>query len=199
MDKIAELFENAAHETKQSNIEKAIKLYKEAVSLSGKDKRVQHLAHWGMGEIYLNNNEYEKAEHHLLEAIALAPEEPYYHYLLGCTYTYLHEIDKAIEHLHKAIEFDDSKDIYWGQLGWLTGFNKDVDKGIQYLKKSLSINPENTRALRDICMLYAKSGKLEVAMVCVEEAQKHDPHNEEISEIREMLGTFKDGFNKSKT
>lgn len=191
MDKIGKLFELADQETKAGNYHRAIEFYKEALELSQGNKKEQHLAYWGIGEIYLNNKRYDKAKYYLTKAIELDPDEPIYQYLLGCTYTYTKEIDKAIHHLEKAVHLDDSKDIYWGQLGWVYGYNCDLDRGIKYLKKSLSINPKNTKVLSDICILYTKANKLGEALVCIEEAVKHDPDNEEISRIKQDIEFFR--------
>ncbi|GAH35064.1 unnamed protein product, partial [marine sediment metagenome] len=112
----------------KNNHIKAIAAYKEILRLSKNNKRTQHIVHWGIGDIYLNNKQYSKAKYHLKKALQLDPNEPIYHYLLGCTYTYLNKIDDAIPHLEKATELDDSQDIYWGQLGWVYGYNRDADK-----------------------------------------------------------------------
>jgi len=196
MDTIGNLFKSAAHETRLGNIEKAIKDYEKILLLSRSDIRVRHLAHWGMGEIYLNDKQYRKAKYHLSQALRINPDESYSHYLLGCTYTYTNEIDRAIHHLEEAIRLDDSKDIYWNQLGWVIGYNRDIDKGIDYLKRSLSINPKNTKSLLDICMLYAKQLKYDEAMVCIEEAEKNDPDNKEISNIKRELENLRNEFEK---
>jgi len=196
MDKVSNLFKSADRETRNGNYPKAIEHYQEIIKLSQDDTKAQHLAYWGIGEIYLNNKQYDKAELYLIRAINLKPDEPIYHYLLGCTYTYINEIDKAIFHLEKAIALDDSQDVYWDQLGWVYGFNRDVNKGIQYLKKALKINPQNTRALRDICMLYTQIHKWHEALVCIEEALKYEPDNEELFRIREDIEYFKSEFER---
>lgn len=192
IDEIGRYFEKAADDTKSGHIEKAIESYKKIIALAGSNKRVLHLAYWGIGEIYLNNKAYEKAEQYLSKAIKSDPGVSYYHYLLGCTYTYMERIDEAIPELEKAIELDNSLSIYWDQLGWVVGYNKDTEKGIEYLKKALSIDPTNSRALRDICMLYAENSRLKEAIVSIEEAEKHDPNNEQIAEMKMVLKGFEE-------
>lgn len=198
MDKIRKLFHDAARETKNNNYENAIKSYEEIIKLAESDKNDMslHLAYWGVGDIYLNNGQYDKAEFYFKQAIELAPDEHSYHYLLGCTYTYMNKIDKAIFHLEKAIELDDSVDIYWRQLGWVEGYNRDIKKGIEYLKKSLNLNPQNTHSLKDICMLYTKEQKFDEALVCIEEAEKLSPNDEEIIKLKQNIEIFKREFER---
>jgi len=155
-----------------------------------------HIACWGVGDIYLNNKQYDKAEFYFKKAIDLAPEEHSYHYLLGCTYTYMKEIDKAIFHLEKAIELDDSVNIYWEQLGWVVGHNRDIDKGIEYLKKSLSLNPKSVHSLKDICMLYTKEQRFNEALVCIEKAERHKPDDPEIKQLKQDIEFFKNEFER---
>jgi tetratricopeptide (TPR) repeat protein len=198
MDRIVRLFKIADQETKEGNYLKAVEAYKEILRLSEKDKRTQHIAHWGIGDIYLNNKQYSKAKYHLKKAVRLDPYEPIYNYLLGCTYTYLNEIDDAISHLEKATELDDSQDIFWGQLGWVYGYNRDIDKGIEYLKRALALNPINVKSLKDICMLYAKNQKWSEALVCIEEAMEQDSDNSEIIRIKQDIEFFESEFKRLK-
>lgn len=196
MDNIRKLFESADIATRTGNYQNAIKNYQEIIELSQDDIRAQHIANWGIGEIYLNNKQYDQAELYLKRAINLKPDEPNYHYLLGCTYTYTNDVDKAIFHLEKAVALDDAQDVFWDQLGWVYGFNRDVNQGIQYIKKALKINPKNSRALRDICMLYTQIHKFDEALVCIEEAMKHEADNKELLRIRDDVEYFKSEFER---
>lgn len=196
MDTIGNLFESAVRETKNGNFQRAIEYYQEIIELSQDNIRDQHIANWGIGEIYLNNKQYDQAEFYLKRAINLKPDEPNYHYLLGCTYTYVNDIDQAIFHLEKAVALDDSQDVFWDQLGWVYGFNRDVHKGIEYLKRALKINPRNTRTLRDICMLYTQIHKFDEALVCIEEALKYEPGNVELFRIKADVEFFKSEFER---
>ena len=196
---IRQLITIADQETRKGNFNKAIAAYEESIKLAEKDKenkRAVHISYWGIGDIYLNNKQYDKAEFYLKKAVDLSPDEAMYHYLLGCTYTYKKEIDKAVFHLEKTVDLDDSKDIYWGQLGWVVGYNCDVNKGIEYLKKSLSLNPKNTHSLKDICMLYTKEQKFNEALVCIEEAEKLAPDNEEVVRLKQDVEFFKKEFER---
>ena len=196
MDEIRELFRIADEETNQGNFRKAIESYERALEISAPESSARHIAHWGIGDIYLNNRDYDKAEYHLKQAIRLKKDESTYHYLLGCTYTYTNEVAKAIRHLEKAISLDGTQDIYWGQLGWVVGYNRDTDKGIEYLKKSLSINPGSMKLLKDICILYAKKHKYGEALVCIEEALKQEPDNTDLQSIKSDVEFFRSEYER---
>ena len=195
-DKIKELFEIADLETRSGNFDKAIESYRKILSMPDATEQATHLCYWGMGEIFLNNNNYDDAEHYLSKAVWLAPQESYYHYLLGCTYTYKNEIEKAIHHLEKAVELDDTIEIYWGQLGWVVGYNKNYDRGVEYLKKALRINPKNYQSLRDLCMLYTKNQKFDEALACIEKAEKYYSDVEEIQLFKNQIEFFKKEFER---
>ena len=196
MNNLNELFSIADQETKAGHHEAAIQAYQQILKQSEAGSQAQHLAHWGIGDIYLNNKQYDKAEPHLKKAIELKSDEPVYHYLLGCTYRYINNVEGALHHLQKAVDLDPSMEQYWGELGWVVGYNQDVAKGIQYLKKSLSIKPINPNSLRDICMLYAKSKKWSEAQTCIEEAVKHDPDNPHIRKIAKDVQFFRSEFER---
>ena len=76
------------------------------------------------------------------------------------------------------------------------GFNQDLERGIEYLRKALKIDPLNSKALTDFSMLYAKDEKWGEALVCIEEALKHDPDDIQIDEIRERIQFFKSEFER---
>ena len=197
MDIILEkLFKTADYETREGNYEKAIEMYEKVIEICREDAPPVHLAHWGIGEIHLNSRRYEESQYHLSRALELEPNEPIYHYLLGCTFRYIDEIGSAIYHLQRAVELDDSKDIYWCELGWVVGFNQDLERGIEYLKKALRINPLNSKALTDLSMLYAKDEKFSEALVCIEEALKHDPDDIQIADIQERVQFLKREFER---
>ena len=189
-DKVQELLEIADLENKSGNFKKAIASYLQILEIPDIDDRAKHLSYWGVGEIYLNNKKYDDAEYYLSKAIDLAPQESYYQYLLGCTYTYKNQIEKAIEHLEKAVKINGSIEIYWGQLGWVVGYNKNFDSGVKYLKKALSMNPSHYPSLRDLCMLYTQNQKFNEALVCLEEAEKYFPANEEIELLKNQIQFF---------
>ena len=196
MNDLKKLFAIADQETKAGHHKAAIQAYQQILNQSEPGSQAQHLTHWGIGEIHLNNKQYDKAEFHLKKAIELKSDEPVYHYLLGCTYRYINNVEGALHHLQKAVDLDPGREQYWGELGWVVGYNQDTAKGIQYLKKSLSINPANPNSLRDICMLYTKSQKWSEAQVCIEEAVKHDPDNPLIRQIGKDVAFFRSEYER---
>ena len=196
MNNLSELFTIADRETKAGHNKAAIQAYQQILQQSEAGSQAQHLAHWGIGDIYLNDKQYDKAELHLKKAIELKSDEPIYHYLLGCTYRYINNVEGALYHLQKALDLDPSREQFWGELGWVVGHNQDAAKGIEYLKKSLAINPTNPNSLRDICMLYAKSRKWSEAQVCIEEAEKQDPDSPLIRKLKKDVAFFRSEFER---
>jgi len=72
----------------------------------------------------------------------------------------------------------------------------DTDEGIEYLKKALAINPKSSKSLRDICVLYVKKKRWGEALVCIEEAERKDPDNPEIKEVKADVELFKSEFER---
>ena len=194
MKDIKALFEQAAQATEAGHHQVAINAYQLILKQSEPASQAQHLACWGIGEIHLNNKQYDKAESFLKQALELKPDEAIYHYLLGCTYRYVNKVKDAVFHLQRAVDLDPAGEQYWGELGWVIGFNQDVAKGIRLLKKALAINPANPGCLKDICMLYAKQGKWAEAQLCIEEAVKLDPDNAHIQQIEKEVAFFRSEF-----
>lgn len=194
MSNIRNLFDSAAEATQVGNHSQAIKNYERILDLAPPNSESRHLAHWGIGDIHLNRKELRKAEGHFLKAIDIKPDEANYHYLLGCCYTYADRIDEAIERLEKALEFKPDSDVILGQLGWVIGHNVDSDKGIKLCKESLSVNPMNSGSLRDLCMLFCRQSKFGEALVCIEEAEKHNQTDPLIAAVREKVEFFRKEF-----
>ena len=194
MPDLRNLFNSAAEATREGNHSQAIRVYEEILDLAPPNSEARHLAHWGIGDIHLNHQELSKAESHFLSAIEIKPNVADYHYLLGCCYTYADRINDAIESLEKALEIKPESDVILGQLGWVIGHNVDVDKGIKFCKKSLSINPMNSGSLRDLCMLFCKQTKFGEALVCIEEAERHNQTDPLIAEVRAKVEFFRKQF-----
>jgi tetratricopeptide (TPR) repeat protein len=194
MADIRELFAKAGGEMKNGNVDLAIEIYDEILRVASPNSEAIHLAHWGIGDIHLNRKELTDAEFHFRCAIQLNPENADYHYLLGCCLTYAERIEEAIESLETALEFKPDNDVILGQLGWVVGHNVDVDQGIAFCKRALVANPSNSSALRDLCMLYARQMKFGEALVCIEEAEKHNPADPLIDEVRREIEFFRSSY-----
>jgi tetratricopeptide (TPR) repeat protein len=90
------------HET--GEIEDAIKHYKEAIELMPNSG-----SHFGLGEIYLDRKEYDKAENEYLTHIKYRPKYAQAYFALGELYLVTDRKQKALEYYTKAFEIDVSK------------------------------------------------------------------------------------------
>ena len=60
------------------------------------------------------------------------------------------------------------------------------------MKKSISLKPEKSKSYRDLCILYSKKQKWEVALLVIEEAIAAEPEDEENYRVKEQLEKFKE-------
>ncbi|MBS3144279.1 glycosyltransferase [Candidatus Woesearchaeota archaeon] len=74
-------------------------------------------------------------------------------------------------------------------------FKEDYPKAIQYYKKSLLLNPNNIKTYLGLAIAYMKNKQIEEAAKTVEEAEKIDPYNQEIINLKNYIKRVKELLN----
>lgn len=92
------------------------------------------LPYANMGLIYLNNGNYEKAEHFFLQALKKDPENPETHYNLAVTYYRLNKKNDALKHYEAFMSFSGND---YGKL------KESVRKIITQIKQSIQKEEES--------------------------------------------------------
>jgi len=74
-------------------------------------------------------------------------------------------------------------------------FKEDYPKAIQYYKKSLLFNPNNIKTYLGLAVAYIKNKQLAEATEIVKEAERLQPHNQDVQKLKAYLQRVKELLN----
>jgi predicted Zn-dependent protease len=121
------------------------------------------VAHFGLGVLYREKQEYPRALDHLEKALAKEPEILPVMTALAETYQLQGRDERAIRVLEKAIRVDDRDKTALLLLGMSYQNLEDYDKSIVFLERLTSMQPVKDEVYYHLGMSYGKEGKLALA------------------------------------
>ena len=89
----------------KGDVQGAVSNFEKAISLNSTDD----FAEWGLGSLYYNQDQYDKALPHLQRAVALSPNDAGYHAWLGGCYDALGQYTEARAELELALKLDPTR------------------------------------------------------------------------------------------
>ncbi|WP_139959348.1 T9SS type A sorting domain-containing protein [Flavicella sediminum] len=142
----------------------AIQYKHKAIKASPKQSRLFH----NLGSYLAMNGSYDLGIAYLNKAVEMVPNHSFAHWVLGITYSDLGKYEEAME--HTQIAFKNEKSLYRlgiGQperdlrttRGLLYHKLGETEKGIQDLQDALSINKENSFAMRNLGVVFYETEK----------------------------------------
>jgi hypothetical protein len=116
----------------------------------------------GLGQYYLNREEYAAAEANYLQALqkAKTPQsrvDPLV--ALGTINGIINNLDKSEAYLQEAVKIDPGNSDGWAGLGNLAWIRGQPFKAISFYEKALSIRPKNYEAAMNLADAYDKTGQ----------------------------------------
>ena len=111
-----------------------------------KDKSTSLRAFTGLGEIYLQKEEFGTAQEYFARALDISPEDEISAYNVGELYFSSQNIDEAIEYFELAIKIKKEWSKPYLKLGYAYLNKGDFDKSLEYFKKYIEIDPESSQA-----------------------------------------------------
>jgi tetratricopeptide (TPR) repeat protein len=136
------------------------------------------------------------AERHIKKAIALRPDKPHYHYVLGFVYSMLKKWRKAIREFKVAVNKEPDNHEYLRGLGWALHRSGNEAKGFDCLHRALDLDPTNVGILNDLAAAYLSGLQLDEARKYAEKAMRIDPDNKLARGILDNVDHFQADFGR---
>ena len=108
--------------------------------------------------------DYETAIERLDRALALKPDSPLVHDLLGSAYQATGEVEKAIAAARRAVALDPSLAVAWNNLSSAYYRAGDLDQALQAVEQALELDPNYAEAFNNLGAVQFSSGQLEEAL-----------------------------------
>lgn len=116
------------------------------------------------GEIYFDNEEFDKAIKDFNKAVEISPESSYGYLARGRIYLNNMESDKAIKNFNKVIEISPNYPTAFNCRGCAFLDKKYYDKALEDFNKAIELIPEYVSALFDRGNLYGMTAKYDLAL-----------------------------------
>lgn len=112
------------------------------------------------------------------EALALAPNEGYYHYLKGFAFYKLDSYKKATESITQAIALDNWQPEYFALFALVLMEERKFDEALDKAEEGLSIDAENITCLNVRTQALVKLGRTAEAIETIQATLAADPEND---------------------
>ncbi len=122
----------------------------------------------------VQKKDYENAIKEYQKALALKPNDPKVHLLLGLTYANAGKFDEAVQHSTQSIQIEPSFAAYQN-LGIIFANQGDYPRAIDAYKKALEIEPKSYRAWYQLGLVYATQLDFEHAIESYEKSIDSNP------------------------
>jgi len=136
-----------------------------------------------LGQLSLNDQEYEKALGYLERAIALKPGLVSASQLIASVYMAQKKFDQAIAESEKIIQKNPKATASYLLLGILYDQKQQHDRANRYYKKVMDLDRNSAVAAHNLARNYAQhGGNLDVALTLAQKARELNPEDENIAD-----------------
>lgn len=108
-----------------------------------KDKATSLRAFTGLGEVFLQKQDFEKAQEYLTKALEISPEDEVTAYNVGQLFFSNQRPDEAIKFYNLAIQIKADWPKPYIRLGYAYLNKSDFDHALEYFNKFIEMDPEN--------------------------------------------------------
>jgi tetratricopeptide (TPR) repeat protein len=143
----------------ENNHKNAIELFHQAIAVNGKLAYPWH----GLGNVYLDQEDYEKAKEAFLKAIALDDNFASPWNGLGVVYREQKDYEKAKEAFLKAIALDNKYALPWNGLGKVYRRQKNYEKAKEAFLKAIALDDKYSNSWYDLGTIYCDQKDFEKA------------------------------------
>lgn len=105
-----------------------------------------------LAEIYLRRKNYRRARRHLTAALAYAPENPHYHYLMAAAANGEDRPNppRAAEHYRRSLDLDPDQPGCLGEFGLLALQMGRIKEGVRCLRRAVELAPGDPEAVANL-------------------------------------------------
>jgi tetratricopeptide (TPR) repeat protein len=177
------LFKKAEQELKKGNVKDAEKHYIKAIAMNP-----AHIeAHAKLGAIYLNQEQFSKAELIYRKLVLAVGDDPVYFSNLGLSLFQQEKYEEAKGFYEKSIELDPGRPGRFYSLARINHLLNDIDNAFLNIQKALALDPDNLDYGLTLANWYVEKGMFADAKAILERIEQHWPGNTEAKELmREM-------------
>jgi tetratricopeptide (TPR) repeat protein len=108
--------------------------------------------HYHLAELLLKKRKFASARRHLAAALAFAPQDAYYHYLMAAAYEDDRRGDRdlALEHYRRALELEPEEPMYHCDAGLFALRHGAVDEGLSYVRRAVELAPDDIEIIGEV-------------------------------------------------
>jgi tetratricopeptide (TPR) repeat protein len=126
------------------------------------DKNPQNADYYyDLGKEYFNNDQYDKADECLTEAIRLNPYNAKYYHLRGKNYNWVNAYEKAVADCSKAIELEPDNAEYYNSRGINYNWLNQTGNAVEDLSKAIELDPNNALYYTRLARVLYRAGNID--------------------------------------
>jgi Tfp pilus assembly protein PilF len=132
--------------------QEALHVFGRVAGLRKLPKEAAEEAQARLAEIYLRRKNYRRARRHLTAALAHAPENPHYHYLMAnaANDEDRPNLPRAAEHFRRSLDLDPSQPRCLGDFGLLSLQMGKIEEGMNCLRRAVELAPNDPEAVQNL-------------------------------------------------
>lgn len=181
-------FKKAELEIKRGDLAEAEKMYIKAISMNPSHV----ISHAKLGSIYLNSEQFGKAELIYRKLVLAVTDDPVYFSNLGLSLFHQEKYLEAKEFYEKAIELDSSRAGRFYSLARVNYLLDDADDAFANIEKALSIDPDNVDYGLTLAHWQMDKHMNKEAKEVLDTILQHWPDNANAQEMLQQLSKSED-------
>lgn len=155
------------------------------------DEQVEWAVESNLGEIAMEQDQYEKALQHFQRAAEIDPGIAGTWYDIAEAHNLLENIEEAEANYRRAIGLEPDNIDYYSALSRMYMEHEESEKSREVLEEGLRVNPDSAELRAFLALALSESGDYRAAEALLDEAERLDPDLEMVDMFRLLLNVNK--------
>ena len=155
------------------------------------DEKVEWAVESNLGEIAMEQDQYEKALQHFQRAAEIDPGIAETWYDIAEAHNLLENIEEAEANYRRAIGLEPDNIDYYSALSRMYMEHEESEKSREVLEEGLRVNPDSAELRAFLALALSESGDYRAAEALLDEAERLDPDLEMVDMFRLLLNVNK--------